>query len=564
MTLAPVYNHVWQSTVFAAAAGLLSVTLRRNRARVRHGLWLAASIKFLIPLSLLIGLGNQIQWHRVPSSDLSAAVIAMSEPFTMPLASAPPPAKPSRQAADPLPAILTTVWALGFLGIASSWWLRWRRIAAVVRAASPVPLELPIQAVATTTVVEPGVFGVVRPVLLLPASIFERLSPDQLNAVIAHELYHVRNHDNLVAAFHMFVETAFWFHPIVWWIGRRMLEERERACDEGVLSMGSEPRVYAEAVLNVCKLYVESSLDCVSGITGADLKRRIEVIMTKRIAHDLNFAYKLGLAIAALAALLGPVFIGMIHSPAAHAQSPAATPAPAPAPVAAGPEFEVASIKPNRTNERMYYGLRNDRLTVRNMPVKGLIQIAYGKRDFQITGGPAWITSECFDVDAKAERPQRATHDMMKSLLASRFHLELHSETKKTSVYSLVVARGGLKMKLSADQTEPQKGGPKEMGPGRLVGEGIPMYVIVNLLANMLGRAVINNTSLTGKYDVNLQPLPDSQQLPTDLAEPPTQAEVFNLSIVEAVQKQLGLKLESLKAPEEVLVIDHIEHPSAN
>jgi hypothetical protein len=113
-----------------------------------------------------------------------------------------------------------------------------------------------------------------------------------------------------------------------------MVEERERACDEGVLSMGSEPRVYAEAVLNVCKLYVESSLDCVSGITGANLKRRIEAIMTKRTAHDLNFAKKLGLAIAALAALLGPIFIGMIHTPAAQAQSEAARPAPAPAPVA--------------------------------------------------------------------------------------------------------------------------------------------------------------------------------------------------------------------------------------
>jgi beta-lactamase regulating signal transducer with metallopeptidase domain len=230
----------------------------------------------------------------------------MSEPFTVPLASAPPPAKPRRPVANPLPAILTTVWALGFVGIGGSWWVRWRRITTVVRAASRVPLELPIPAVATPAAVEPGVFGVVRPLLLLPENIFERLSPEQLNAVIAHELYHVRHHDNLVAALHMFVETVFWFHPMVWWIGRRMVEERERACDEGVLSMGSEPRVYAEAVLNVCKLYVESSLDCVSGITGANLKRRIEVIMTKRIAHDLNFAKKLGLAIAALAALLGP------------------------------------------------------------------------------------------------------------------------------------------------------------------------------------------------------------------------------------------------------------------
>jgi uncharacterized protein (TIGR03435 family) len=228
------------------------------------------------------------------------------------------------------------------------------------------------------------------------------------------------------------------------------------------------------------------------------------------------------------------------------------------------PEFEVASIKPNKTNERMYYGLRNASLTVRNMTVKGLIQIAYGKRDFQINGGPAWITLECFDIDAKAERPQRASPDMLKSPLASRFHLKLHRETKETSVYSLVVARGGLKMKLSADQTEPEKGGPKELGPARLVGEGIPMYVITNLLSNMLGRAVINNTGLTGKFDVNLQPVPDSLQLQTNPSDPLTQADVLNLAIIETVETQLGLKIESIKAPEEVLVIDHIEHPSAN
>ena len=228
------------------------------------------------------------------------------------------------------------------------------------------------------------------------------------------------------------------------------------------------------------------------------------------------------------------------------------------------PEFEVASIKPNKTNERMYYGLRNGSLTVRNMTVKGLTQVAYGKRDSQITGGPAWITSESFDIDAKAERPQKATQDMLKLLLAGRFQLKLRKETKEASVYSLVIARGGLKMKLSADQTDPEKGGPKELGPGRLSGEGIPMYIITNLLLNMLGRTVINNTGLTGKYDVSLQPVPDSLQLQADPADPLTRADVLNLALIDAVERQLGLKIESTRAPEEVLVIDRIEHPSAN
>ena len=200
----------------------------------------------------------------------------------------------------------------------------------------------------------------------------------------------------------------------------------------------------------------------------------------------------------------------------------------------------------------MYDGLRNGSLTVRNMTVKGLIQTAYGKRDLQVSGGPAWINSECFDIDAKAVRPLKATHEMEKSLLASRFHLVVHTETKEASVYSLVIARGGLKMKTSADQTEPEKGGPKEMGPGRLIGQGIPMYVIVKLLSNMLGRTVINNTGLTGKYDVNLQSVPDSVE------------DVLNLALIEAVEKHLGLKIETIRAPEVILVIDHVERPSSN
>ncbi len=100
----------------------------------------------------------------------------------------------------------------------------------------------------------------------------ERLTPSQLEAVLAHELCHVRRRDNLTSVIHMIVEAVFWFHPLVWWIGARLVEERELACDEEVLRLGSEPRVYAEGILNVCKLYVESPLRCVSGVTGSNLE----------------------------------------------------------------------------------------------------------------------------------------------------------------------------------------------------------------------------------------------------------------------------------------------------
>jgi beta-lactamase regulating signal transducer with metallopeptidase domain len=334
MTYLPLLDHLWQSTLFAAAAGLLTLGLRANRARVRHALWLAASVKFLVPLSFLIGLGTQVHWRPAAQwepSNLAFAVVEVSEPFTTPQALTPATLR-VRPSSTPLPSILAAIWACGVLGIFCAWWIRWRGIRAVVRAGTPVELRLPVPAVLSPSLVEPGVFGVARPVLLLPANVFERLTPEQLNTVIAHELEHVRHRDNLAAAFHMFIETVFWFHPLVWWIGRRMLEERERACDEDVLRAGNHPRVYAEAVLAVCKLYVTSPLACVSGIAGANLKRRIEAIMKKQIAHELHFAKKVALAAIGIVVLAAPVWIGMMHAPAAWAQPPAPpTPPAAPA-----------------------------------------------------------------------------------------------------------------------------------------------------------------------------------------------------------------------------------------
>ena len=100
--------------------------------------------------------------------------------------------------------------------------------------------------VADSTLEPSGVFEFFRPVLLLPEGIAERLMREHLAAIVAHELCHVRSRDNLAAAVHMLVEAIFWFHPLVWWIGRRLVDERERACDEEVLRPGSEPEVYAE------------------------------------------------------------------------------------------------------------------------------------------------------------------------------------------------------------------------------------------------------------------------------------------------------------------------------
>jgi hypothetical protein len=167
---------------------------------------------------------------------------------------------------------------------------------------------------------EPGVFGIFRPVLLLPEDIAHRLSPAQLQAVLAHELCHARRRDNLAMAIHMSVEALFWFHPLVWFIKARLIEEQERACDEEVLRRGGDPEVYAESILKICEFYLTSPLICVAGITGSHLKKRIEDIMENRVALQLSLGRALLLAAAAIAALAGPIIIGIANVKAGGVQ----------------------------------------------------------------------------------------------------------------------------------------------------------------------------------------------------------------------------------------------------
>ena len=128
--------------------------------------------------------------------------------------------------------------------------------------------------------------------------------------MLEHELAHWRRRDNLTAAVHMLVEAVFWFHPLVWWIGARLVEERERACDEAVVRAGHDGRTYAEGILNVCERYVASALKCAAGISGADLKQRVVEIARNRVMSELPMQKKILLGTFALATLLVPIIFG--------------------------------------------------------------------------------------------------------------------------------------------------------------------------------------------------------------------------------------------------------------
>jgi uncharacterized protein (TIGR03435 family) len=323
----PLLHHLWQSTVFAGGVWLLTLALRRNPAPLRYRLWLAASIKFLIPFSLLIAAGAQLPWpwhtgHTQP--EVATVLSGVAQPLLqiwLPGANAQfatvattDPAKTLPRAADWLPFLLLSVWAAGTLLLLGRWTRSWLRLRAAVRCGEPVALADGTPALLLAENAEPGVFGIVRPVLVLPRGIVERLSMEQLDAIVAHEICHMRRRDNLTAALHMVVEALFWFHPLVWWLRARLLEERERACDEAVLATTRQPFAYAEGILNVCKFYVEAPLHCVSGVTGSELKQRIARILSGQGVRKLDLRRKMLLAIAAVLAVGLPVTAGLVRA----------------------------------------------------------------------------------------------------------------------------------------------------------------------------------------------------------------------------------------------------------
>ena len=304
-------NHLWQSTLCLVVAALLTLVLRKNHAQARYGLWLAASVKFLIPFSLLVGIGSHLARPRALRPTEPGFFFVMeeaSQPFRQPTERVIPPFVRSTTLSNLvhlLPPVLVALWLCGFVVVLFVWYARWRRISAALREAAPLSegrevealrrmerlggIRKRIELLLSPASLEPGIFGIARPVLVWPKGISERLDDAQLEAILAHEVWHVRRRDNLAAAIHMVVEAIFWFHPLVWWLGARLVEERERSCDEAVLALGSERQVYAESILKTCEFCVESPLACVSGVTGADLTERIVRIMTQHLSNKLSF-----------------------------------------------------------------------------------------------------------------------------------------------------------------------------------------------------------------------------------------------------------------------------------
>ena len=583
-----VIAHLWQSTLVIGVVWLMTLALRGNRADVRHRLWLAASVKFLVPFSWFVSLGAQLEWRTAPSIAQPAATFVMEEILAPPVI-ATVASTPAAHTTSAWPWMLAFIWVVGFAGVMFWWWRQWRLVQAALGQAKLIALESAYDIAGLTVMssawtFEPGVVGIWRPVLLLPEGLADRLTPAQLNAVIAHERCHIGRHDNLAATVHMVVEAIFWFHPLVWWIERRMLDERERACDEAVLGAGNDPDEYVAGILSVCKFSLRAPLACVSGVSGAELRTRIESIVRMELGKRMTFTRRVAVALVAAVLLGVPLVAGLVRTPVVVAAF--ARPAgPLPLLQIQDPQrqsFEVASVKPNKSGETTSFltPRPGGNFAVGNMTLRGLIMFAYGIQGFQLVGVPDWVATERFDITAKAAADVPPTPIgrtspealMLRSLLEDRFRLSAHRETRDLPIYALVLARadGRLGPQLrqttsdycarllaaagKAGDTPIPPGGPvcgmRPGGTGNEITAGaIPMNEFARFLNVNVGRTVVDRTGLTGVWDFDLKWSPPNAPTP-DPDRP---------SIFTALQEQLGLRLDATTGPVEVLVIDRLE-----
>jgi uncharacterized protein (TIGR03435 family) len=273
--------------------------------------------------------------------------------------------------------------------------------------------------------------------------------------------------------------------------------------------------------------------------------------------------------------LLLAAVVFVLTAPTTHAQTSQATNST----TANAPAFDVISIHLNNGSSQMngngsFRMMRvaskslPDGYTASNIDLKSLIANAYGVRPDQVSGGPKWIDSNHYDIEAKVvpadgATPQPITKEernlMLRSLLADRFKLVVHTESKEQPIYELVVAKNGPKL-LPAKPDQPSRTQITMGGSGKSSLETAQISNLIYQLSSQLGRPVVDKTGLTGNYDIKLEWARDSAVS----SEDGTSTDPSGPSIFTAVQEQLGLKLVSAKGPVEILVIDHAEPSTAN
>lgn len=409
--------HLWQSTVVLLAAWLLTLVCRRNSAEIRYWIWLCASLKFLVPFALLQRLGDCIGRTLPAPLEIDSALLETGSAIFVPAIGG-----VSGFADAMLPRMViaaAALWALGSIVSLLRWSSQWRAVRASLAFAPRLPMDLPIPVRVTSADLTPGVFGVFRPVLILPRAVLSELSQSQLQSVIAHEMCHVRRRDNLTATLHKLVEVIFWFHPLVWWIGSNLLREREAACDESVIEGGHEQAVYAESILQVCRLGVTAKFAGIAASSGGDLGQRMTSIMSKERASPIDNSRFVLLLGVAMAVCYGPILAGVATGAARESVD------------GRNISFETITLSPSTPSwwRDSRFDATAGRVTLAHVSLRDLISMAYPAS--RVNGDPELIDRIHYDIDARwraaeATNERSVYRELLRTILRRNSNLQLY------------------------------------------------------------------------------------------------------------------------------------------
>jgi uncharacterized protein (TIGR03435 family) len=416
----------------------------------------------------------------------------------------------------------------------------------------------------------PSVVGWLRPAILLPPAAAMGLSPQQLEAIVAHELAHVKRHDYIVNLLQILTETLFFCHPVVWWVSKQIRIERELCCDDVAVHACGDPVAYARALTTLARQSLATP-QLSMGATGGSLKFRVQRLLGTA-PRELEPSGAPGVIVLAVAIASAVLSIDRLQAGGET--------------VSEKPRFEVASVRLNTLNDQIIVLQSQDgRFTARGHSLGALIRTAYQVQEFQVVDGPNWIETDLFDISATSPRneigasgaPQNAWRNLMlRTLLEERFNLAVHKETRERPVYALVQIRsdGRLGPQLTRSQVDcaTAKGADgcgTSVGPGYIRARGVTIAQLATAFSRLtntgssLNRLVVDRSGLDGLYDMELRFTPE--YIPNVGTSPPSVQPAVDPngpSIFTAVQEQPGLKLDAQRGPVEVLVIDRVDRPT--
>jgi bla regulator protein BlaR1 len=586
-----------RTSLIAAVVALVLYVMRIKTASARHAVWAGVVLVMLLLPAWLVW-GPKAALPLLPSK--TGRGPASAPPIdALPRGAGLRPATYAAPAAPPQPMVWSWPEFLAAVYLLGACALLLRLAIGTVRT----------RRLASVTCVVPVTVGFFRPRIILPEC-SSQWAEARLEAVLAHEREHARRRDPLVQWVALLNRALFWFHPLAWWLERRLSGLAEEACDAAVLAQGHDPHDYSETLLDLSRsvelagkrLNVVSTSGAMA-MPGTFLPQRIRRMLSGVPAPRISRP-RLACAAAVCATAAALLTAGTLVRAQSKSQP--------------GPTFEVATVKPITPNAGpgggrgkggggrgggAPPGLSHGRFSF-SSSLAGLILKAYGVNGCgllgendcpMLTGGPIWLRKDYFDIQAKmpdnspdynlmqffdGEAPQLQL--MLQALLAERFNLKLHRETKELPVYVLTIGKRGAKLNDAAEAkliqlpdgstvrdrsmlwtAARQPNGEVEAGILRMIMRDRSMQEFADALSNVMDRPVLNRTGLQGEFDISI----DYEREPdtSDSADNASRiARDFGPSFVAALQEQLGLKLEATKAPVEVLVIDHAEQPSPN